>query len=279
MYKEAIKITAIAAAIAITSCSGQTEANRQATSLLGQAETFIGDGDSTSAIVLLDSLQRAYPGETDVQRKALHLRPKAIELATLAEISTVDSLLAVRQATYEQLKGFMKLISSPDLVEPYYVYADTYNKEFLNTIGIEPRVSEFGEFYIISSVNPGGLKHQGITVTAGGVEASTGMVPYDGEMNYRINNSEVISFTPAQCDTIGALAESNRGAAMKLTFNGEKKNHTVKLSDKQRDAIVTCYLFSHSITDSREMAVKREKLERQLQIARDQIARTFQEDK
>lgn len=277
MYKEA-KIAAIAVAAIMTACSGQTESNRRACSLYDQADALINDGQPARAIELLDSLQRAYPDEADVQRRALHLRPQAIEKATLAQLSSTDSLMAVRQATYEQLKDKMRRLNSPELVEPYYVYAATYNKEFLNTTGIEPRVSDIGQFYIVSSVNPGGLKHQAIDLTVGDETVSTGTVPYDGEMNYRIGGSEVITFTPARCDTIGMLAAAHPDTNFRITFKGEKKDRTEKLSAKQRDAIVTCYLFSQAIIDSRELAVQREKLERRLQIARDQIARTFNED-
>lgn len=277
MYREATKIAAIALAAVMTAC-GQSETTRQANELYGEADALIACGKPEQAVVILDSLQRAYPGETEVQRRAMHLRPQAIEKMTVSRISSIDSLIAVRQATYETLKGKMKKISGPDLVEPYYVYADTYNKEFLNTTGIEPRVTDIGQFYIISSVNPGGLKQQAVEISVDGETASTGIVPYDGEMNYRINGSEVITFSPAACDTIGSLAAAHPSSSFKLTFKGEKKDMSVNLSARQRDAIITCYLFSQAIIDSREMAVQREKAERQLQIARDQIARTFNED-
>ncbi|WP_305239936.1 hypothetical protein [uncultured Muribaculum sp.] len=90
---------------------------------------------------------------------------------------------------------------------------------------------------------------------------------YDGDRNYRSGGTEMITFVGAECDTLGQFLTDNRGAATTLIFNGAK-SYSTPLSKLDRKSIEQTY----------EMAnLKRDFLDRQLQVARDQIARTTQE--
>ncbi|MDE6126928.1 MAG: hypothetical protein K2G30_08220, partial [Muribaculaceae bacterium] len=156
----------------------------------------------------------------------------------------------------------------------YWTYGKPYRPDFMNTTGIEPRVSEIGEFYIVSSVNPaGGLKHTTVAVSGNGARATATPVPYDGESNYRIDGGEIITFSPEASDTIGAFAYGNQGVPLTLHFIGTKER-SQKLAADQAAAIAAAYRYSKITVDARERSVNRQKLEKQLAIARDQIART-----
>lgn len=267
-------------AISFSSC-GQSESEKAAMELNGAAEAMLDMNRPAEAIVLLDSLQRSYPKEKNAQRYGMWLRPRAIEQLTLIEMSTVDSLLAVNKALYEQTQPLMKLVDNAELVEPYWVVNNGYKADFLNGDGVQPRVGKDGEFYMLSSAIGGNLKHNSFAIkTSTGAEAGSGVVPFDNELNYRLDGTEVVTYGSEKCDTIGVIAEQlPEGSTAIITLKGENgKNRQVKLNAAETSAIATAHKFARSITDSRNLAVRKDKLERVLQLSRDQQARTLPEE-
>lgn len=259
----------------IASCGGNKE-NPEARGLCQQAAEAFQSGDYTRATILLDSLQKNYPSEMAIQREAMALRPKVIEQLAQAKIVSVDSMTRADQAAMEQLKPKLKWVKTPGMIEGYWTDAKAYNTNFMNTTSIEARVSEIGQFYIVSSANPSSLRHTSVTLTMGDRSAATPSVPYDGESNYRIGGGEVITFSPEQSDTIGALAtqalSSGTPKNISLTFNGDKGKKTVKLTQAQAIGIANAYRYSQAVIRARDNQVERQRLERTIEIARRQAA-------
>lgn len=275
MYNVTIKhlsLTAISVvALMITSCS-ESESTRNARDLYEQARTLNIDGKPTEAIAILDSLQHAYPAETEIQRDAMKLRPTLIINSAQQRIVAIDDSIASLEQRYASLLPRMKRVNDPRLVEPYYVDAATYNADFMKTTGIQPRVSDIGQMYFVSSVNGDNLKHTGFTLSAGGESVTVGPVAYDGELNYRINGSEVVTYSADSSDPAGLLAVNAHGNKATVTLTGAK-NKTLNLTAKQLEAIENCYLFSRSIIDARQLAFEKERLSKQMEIARSQSER------
>ncbi len=275
MLNEVIKLSAVVAAVSIlglSSCSSESETARAARELYEQAEACNLAGEPAKALMLLDSIQNAYKGETDWQRAAMKFRPTVMISASEQQIQAVDDSIAMLEQQYNEALPKMKRIADARLVEPYFVDKATYNAEFMNTTGIQPRVSEIGQLYFVSSANPGGIKHTGFTLSCDGESVQAGPVPYDNEMNYRINGSEVVTYSPEQSSPIGEFAVAHPGQSMTLTLTGGKSKN-LKLNSKQVEAIVNCYNFSQSIVEARQLAFERERLNRQLEIARSQAER------
>lgn len=278
MYSATIKflITFIVVvnALSFTSCS-ESETTCNARSLYEQARSLNIDGNPSAAIVLLDSLQHTYPAETEIQREAMKLRPTLIINSAEQKIIQLDDSIAEFERSYSSLLPVMKRVADPRLVEPYYVDAATYNAEFMKTTGVQPRVSEIGQFYFVSSVNGENLKHTGFTLNVGAESVTVGPVAYDGEMNYRINGSEVVTYSPESSNPAGELAANNLGLKASIILNGAK-SRTINLTSKQLQAIANCYLFSKSIVDARQLAFEKEHLAKQIEIARSQAERLAQ---
>lgn len=258
-------------ALTLLSC-GNSKEESPARDLYNQANEAFEKGDYSRSILMLDSLQKAYPAEVAVGREALALRPRVIEQQTLKQITTNDSLTAYDKATLQQLQSSLKWVKTPRMIEGYWVAAQGYNPDFMNTTTIQGRVSEIGEFYIVSSMKPGG-NHTAISLSSGAASASTPSVAYDGESNYRIDGGEIITFSPAQSDTIGAFAQAHSGQALTLTFSGRSPK-TVKLTPAQVDALGRLYSYSQAVIRSRELHAERQRLEATLRVARSQMART-----
>ena len=261
-----------AAAALLPSGSGGSQVNPQAQALFDQAGDAYAAGDYTKAVAMLDSLRKTYPAEISLQREGMALRPKVIEKATLLQISTNDSLMALDKVEADRLKPLLKWVKTPRMLEGYWVAAKGYNPSFMSTTAIQGRVSEIGEFYIVSSANPS-VGHTAITISDGNSSVSTPDVPYDGESNYRIDGGEIITFSPAQSDTIGQFALANATRPLTITLKG-KSSRKLKLTGDQAAALADTYAYSRAVSRARQLSVERQRLEATLQVARDQIART-----
>lgn len=262
----------IVALIALASC-GSSE-NPDARALFTEAEQSFASGDYTNATVLLDSLQKCYPQELNIQRDAMALRPQIIEQLAIAKIASVDSMTLADNAAMESLKPLLKWVKTPGMIEGYWIDGKAYKPDFMNTTGLEARVSEIGQFYIVSSVNPSSIKHTSVTLTLGEHSAATPEVPYDGESNYRIDGGEVITFSPEQSDTIGSLASKVAAGTlptnMMLTFNGASGKKSVKLSANQVNGIANAYRYSSALVRARDNMVEKQRLEKTIEIAKRQ---------
>lgn len=270
-------------AIAGSGCSSKSE-NPDARNLLAKAENDFNSGNYASSIALLDSLQKTFPAETALQREAMAMRPKVIEAEATKALAAVDSTYNADIETLKSLKTQLKWIKTPGMIEGYWIAPEVYRSDFMNTTGIEARVSEIGEFYIVSSVNPAGnLKHQSIGLKTSAGNARTQNVAYDGESNYRIGGAEVITFSPAQSDTIGMVArnavEANQAAGASVIFYGVKGEKSVKISPAVLKGIGKAYAYSAATIRARDLQVELERLNRTIEIARRQQQSTAAADR
>lgn len=270
-------------AIVGSGCSSKSE-NPDARNLLTMAENDFGSGNYASSIALLDSLQKTFPAETALQREAMAMRPKVIEAEATKALAAVDSTYNADIETLKSLKTQMKWIKTPRMIEGYWIAPELYRPDFMNTTGIEARVSEIGEFYIVSSVNPAGnLKHQSIGLKTSAGNARTQNVAYDGESNYRIGGAEVITFSPAQSDTIGVIARNavaaNQVAGASVIFYGVRGEKSVKISPAVLKGVGKAYAYSAATIRARDLQVERERLNRTIEIARRQQQSTAAADR
>ena len=87
----------------------------------------------------------------------------------------------------------------------------------------------------------------------------------------------MITFTGAECDTLGYFISQNAGVPTKLSFNGTS-TYTTPLNSTDKKSMELAYKLSQAMSGSRKMASRREFLDRQLILARDQAARTSAEE-
>lgn len=250
----------------------QDQANAQI--LLDGARSHIDNGNPQAALNLLDSLDNTYKNETQIINESMRMRPEAIEALAMIQIAETDSLITAMTHHLDSLAPLMTKVNLPQ-TEGYFVASEGYDRSFMNKTGLSARVSEIGQFYIVSSVNPSsGINHWSVSAISGGQSATTDTVPYDGILNYHINNSELISFSTAQCDTIGKFVFINRKKPITIIFNGQKgKNRQIKLSTHQINAIATAYDYAHTVNQLRTSALEKERLGKRIQLAKEQLSR------
>ncbi len=257
---------------AMASCSGSGD-KEKAEDLLAQAETAVKEADYQRAILLTDSIKRAYPKEIDTRRRALHVASTATEGLTLRQLETADSILAVTGVRGDSLSRLVKFVSNP--IEGYYTGASVNPSAFHGTTGIQARVSPGGDFYIISSIPVAkGVKSTSVAVSCDGESIATSTVPHDGERNDRSLGAEIITFMGVECEDLGRFIADNRDRQLTLTFNGAK-SVSVPLPKDQAEEVATLYDYASTLREAKLAAIEKERLTRALDLARSQSARTY----
>jgi len=270
-----INIMIFAGVLCLAGCSQKNSDEQAARALMAQAEANISDGQPDRAISLLDSLDKTYPAETAVRREAMTLRPKAMEQVTLRQIAAVDSMLLDAQAVVDRLSPEFKHIPG-DGLEGYYVYAKAYNPDFINAAqAVEPRINDADYMFYIAAQNRGkatGLNS--LTVTdRSGASCPSQAIPATSARLVNIEGAEMASFLPEEVDSLGRWCASRGEELASVVLSGPKGKITVKLTPAQSAAFGAAYQLSSARRRIVSAAITREKLDRQLQLTRDQQAR------
>ncbi len=250
----------------VASCGDGQKAG--ALELYNQAQTQIDNGNYKAAMILLDTLASRYPAQTDVRRDGLRLRAMAMEGSALDSIGPADAALA--DATIrvnEWAPKFVHVDSSVGL-EGYFLPKGVDSKVMTAT-GIQARVSDKGLLYFVVNVQGRRIGLNSFAFASGSDRiSSTEISP---ARIIEVEGSESASFNPEDTEGMAAWLASHNGA-VKVVFNGTKGHTDIKMSDKLRNEILDCYHYSTALQDQRLASLRREKLERMLQVARDQLA-------
>lgn len=253
-----------------SSCSDKNPEEALAKDYMLQVTNAIDGGDYTIALAWMDSIDQRCPTQVDLRKEVTGLRAKAIEQVTLQQIASADSMIAVSQLSIERFQPLMKHISGGDL-EGYYVVANAYDPGFINKTGIEPRVNDADfNFYIVAQNKGKQIGISSITLNGNNGNATSEPMPANSARLQVVEGGELASFLPEEVAELGAWTQDNHVTS--ASINGKKGNIPVKLSDKQAAAFGTAWAFSNAMLRNRQAKIIREKLERQLQIARDHIA-------
>lgn len=264
--------TLIAASVAATILTACGDSDRDAASkLLETAEANFTAGDYNQALADLDTLDARYPSQVEIRREAMHLRPKVIESVSLARLSSVDSLVAVMTLRSDSLRQVMQFVK--DSFEGYYTTKDLAGKVPAERPGLYARMSPDGVFSVVSSAEKG-TESTSVTIACGGESATSSEVACDGERNDRSRGVEIITFMPGECDMLGEFAQSHPGGKMTVTWNGSR-NRTANLADDQAQALAEVHKAAGIFRSLRSAQIEKSRLERTIDIARSQMARTF----
>lgn len=263
----------ICAALSGTSCSGSSD-SRAAEDTADRATAALEAGDYALALRLADSVRQTWPQAIDTRRRALHITTRATEGLALKKLESADSLLAVLSARADSLKSHVRYISNP--VEGYYIASGDNPDAVHSTTGLRGRLSPEGDFYLIATLKPGGVKSVSVTVGGADGSATTQQVAFDGERNDRSGGLEVITFISAECDSVGRYIYSHTGGPLSLTFNGAG-SRTVTIPAESISQIATLYDYYQTMRRARLASVEREKFARTLDLARTQAAKTYVE--
>lgn len=267
-------ILAAACAVALVSCDSQATRDREAAqALVEQARQNIDSGNYENAIALIDSIDRAYPSQVECRRSAIPMRATAMKGYSEQRLMQTDSLVTVLQASIGEFTDVMHHVKGDGDLDGYYVVNTAYNPEFASSPGMQVRVSDLDySFYIVAS---SGEKRIGVTQivlsSPEGAKASAA-IPDDSPRAGDIDafGSDIASFRSEEVAELAAWAADNTSAINRLVIKGSLGEVETKLSSAQVSAIATAWRFADIASRLQQALRLKEKLEKQLVLARDQ---------
>lgn len=253
-------------ALLLSSCGDK--AKEGASQLLTESKAAIEARNYHGALTLLDTLNTRYPDQLDIRRAALRLRASAMEGMATDSISAGDAALAQATINLDALRPHFRHVDSSVGLDGYFLPEGVSDKVMTAT-GIQARVTDKGYFYIVANVQGRAIGLKAIELTDGSERISSSDI--SASRIVKVEGSESASFNPEDLVGVGAWLESHP-KANKVVLVGSKGNVNVKMDSKLRKEIVDCYLFSEALQAQRSASIKREKYERMLATARDQLA-------
>ncbi|MCM1065974.1 MAG: hypothetical protein NC418_00180 [Muribaculaceae bacterium] len=250
----------------LTSCGDKDREG--ASAIFDRAGQAIEANDYAGALVLLDTLNTRYPAQTGIRKDALRLRAQAMQGIALDSIEASSKELAEATIRREEWNGRFRHVDSSVGLEGYYIPKGAPEKVMTAT-GIQPRVSDKGFFYIVANVQGRAIGLRSIELIDGAESVSSETI--SPARVVKVEGSESASFNPEDIEAIGPWLVSHPGAS-KIVLRGSKNSASAKLSDALRTQLIECYQYAEALQAQRRASIRREKYERMLATARDQIA-------
>ena len=255
--------------VMFASCGKSDTGEAEARKLLTEAQAALENGDAKLSLSLLDSLDSRFAKYVSVRRDGINLRARAQERYFQRELEMADSLAAVLAVRVDSIKNTrLRWVNEP--MEGYYIAEGSE----LPPTGVEGRLTPEGEFFMVSSLQGHSISHTAVSLSDGtGKSARSADVAYDGEANRRSGANERIYFAGEGIDTVGHFAFENRRGSLTLSFEGNTV-YSRPLTAGELENLATVYEYAWSLRQMKVAALRHESLERKLDIARQQVART-----
>lgn len=253
-------------AMFLCSCGNNDKAGADA--LLAESQTAISNRQFAEAITLLDTLNARYPKQTAERRQGLQLRASAMEGLAMDSIAAGDQILATASMELERISPNFHHVAGPAGLEGYWLHKKA-PESIMGSTTVQGRVSDEGYFYIVANVQGRSIGLSTITISDGGEYVTSESISPIRVV--KVEGSETASFSPEEVAKIGAWLEAHPNAT-KLTINGSKGKADVKFTAALRSQLLQTYQYSRAMQDKHRATVHREKYERMLAAARDQLA-------
>lgn len=261
------KLITVIAIIACACTSNKTSNSDGAQELYDQIEKAVDQGEFESAIALIDSLNNAFPDNIDLRRKAMPLRAKAYEGIALHNIPDIERQLADAMLNIDNFGPLMDRIGEgPD----YYMVPKGWPRATTSN-GIEPRVDSNGNFRLV-------LKHNGKLIGLNSVSFESGQQscstpPVDPSRVATLSHNEMLSLTQEECaSAIDWLREHKSAQSVLMTLNGSNGSDQAKLDGPLIESLLKAWDFAMAQQHMAQLINERNRMERQLQLSRDQQA-------
>ena len=263
MYSVVNKVLYVALLAVILSACGN--ADREAALQLTQdAENEVKAGNYDEAIALLDTLDNRYAAEVEIRRSAMKYRAMAVEGVTIRRISAVDDTLAQLKAKLDQFETKFDYVTNPGKGLGGNFIAKSLTK---GNYDILPRINDEGYFTISVKIGKSiGFEYIKFISKDGTVSTK----PIDASRLVKVESNEMTVLQQEDADDAIKWLTGNDADAYELV--GSKSTVKQKLTPAMREAIVETWQFAEAKQSYRLALITREKLERKLQLCRDQLA-------
>lgn len=277
MYNAISKYALIFAAsgsLAITACDSDAKREKQAAeALVEQVNENLARDNFETALELIDSINKTYPSQIESRKAVTPLRVKAMKGYSEQRLVQTDSLATVLQMSIAEFEDVMQHVKGDIDLDGYYVVKSDFNPDFSSSTGIQARVSDLDySFYIVAA---SGDKKIGVrqiefstpdaSMASKAIREDSGRIGDTDEFG-----SDIASFRSDEVADLAAWTVDNASRINRLTIRGTLGDVDVKFSPSQAQAIATAWRFADIASRLQQALRLKEKLEKQLVLARDQ---------
>ncbi len=257
-------------ALIFTGCGKDDSEKRAAEALDAKIDSAITAKNYEEAIALIDSLNKAYPLQIEVRRGTIAKRAQAMESWAQLRIPELDGKIAEGKEQIAALEQNFKFVQPSSSLAGYYIYkTSTYNdvSGFAAKTSVQARVnsgSDAEDTPWTLAVNAGKDINLNKLVfnLADGSQYAIDITVSDGTM---------ASVAPERVNDLGKYLSEHPQSAT-ATASGSKGSVKINVSTGDCEAIAASWKLAAAKDSLRQSLIERERLERQLQIARDQKA-------
>lgn len=260
-------LTGAALIMLVASCTDGREAG--ARQLLQEAQENIDNSRYHAAIENLDTLNSRYRDRTAERREALLLRARAMEGIALDSVEISSAELAQATLTLETLRPQFTHVAGPAGL-PGYFLPDGTDSHIMGATNAQGRVDEDGFFYLVVNVYGSRPGIRAIRVADGADTYTSGEISELRVVD--VASSQTASFAPEDVDGLPAWLADHSGASAMYVIVRRGNDIRISLTSALRREIVACGELAAAMQAQRRASIHREKYERMLATARDQIA-------
>ncbi|MDE5656217.1 MAG: hypothetical protein K2I19_03985 [Muribaculaceae bacterium] len=260
-----------ASLLALASCGGNADkADEAGRELFEQASKALDDNNYEQARLLLDSLDSSCKESVALRREAMPLRAKAIEGLSMQLIPQADEAIANAMMQIDRLGK--EMADAGDKSDPYVVPKAWPKRGDIKAEGVEPRVDRKGFFRLIVK-SPGKVIDLNSVELSGADNSSVSTTPLPSDRVAKVEGMELMSLSQEEFAPVAEWLATHQGAQLSLSLVGAKGRKDIKITADQASMLLAAWQYSRACQELVEIQVERERLERQLKIARDQLAR------
>ena len=253
--------------LALGGCKGESPEHKAAAALDAQVDSLIAAGQYRQAVVIIDSLNRTYPKEIEIRKGTNLKRSKAFEGLATTQIPVLEARIDSLRQAIDAMEPDFKIMKPSAALPGYGVYKTAAGTDFMAAPTVQARVNtdihDAADTHWTLSVNAGrniGLQSVSVSLSNGGT--------YDMKVVSADGQTGTVSPEAAT-----PLAEAiTDGATATVTAMGSNGKAVFKLSSAQLTAIAQSCRFAGDKAALRAALIDRERVDRMLQIARDQSA-------
>lgn len=267
MFKGICKILAATALLAGAAACGNKGAEG-ARALLAQTDSAIAAANYNQAIEILDTLNARHRDQTAARREGLRLRAIAMEGLARDSIELAATELAAATMALDSMRPSFEHIAGPAGVEGFFLPRGT-SAAVMGTTSVQGRVDEQGYFYVVVNVSGRKPGISSLRIVSGGDSWHSGDIAAARVVD--VGSSQSASFSPEDVDGLGEWLAAHPSAS-KITIVGRRGDTDVRLTAALRRELVSTATFARALQRQRLASIRREKYERMLATARDQIA-------
>lgn len=280
MYSALLKTILLLGVMGTVSCkhgdgsdeSSLPDPHLSALELSSRIDRALEDNDPSRAMELIDSLNTTFPDELELRQKTINQKTRAIVLQVELDIPGADAGLEAVSNRLDSLEALFVNVAGDRIFDAYSVPRAMQGTGQAGT-WVQPRLGDESRPWSLVATVKGkilGLDHISLMVgdeilaQARATDASQRVLVADG--------CEVLNFSPEESDPLGQWMNINPYRdGMKLRLGGRGGTTDIKLSPGTYRAIADTWLAADLRMQKREMAKKREILERKRVLAQSKL--------